>query len=204
MDVSINGQDSIQDGCKVVRSVPELMSLVKSHKAGGFKICFWPQGITLREAFHWVCALAIMYRNIAIFADEAHKYIGRNLTDAQNSVFFESRHSQTRLFYTMFNPRYLLPEMRAQNFKTHIFKSLEENVTTYLTKSGATRDTMEKFHSDDLPEYSYALIDRGKRPVIVSPKAHTAANRGGSKTPKDPAKSKPSAKSGPKGRRSKR
>ena len=143
---------------------------VKSKNGGAFKACLYPDGFDMRTAFHWVCKIAIINREIGILADEANRYIDRNLCNASEAIFFQSRHSQTRLFYTGFNPRFITPEMRGNTTKIHLFQNHERNVTQYLQDAGATPETMEHFTSEALPKYSYALIETGKKPIIVSPK----------------------------------
>jgi len=169
-DVQPHGQADLQAGCLIVRDVAALNMAVKKSQGGPFKICYWPRHMTLKTAFHWLCKIAITYKNIAIFADEANRYIDRNLCNASEAVFFQSRHSQTRLFYTMFNPRSVSPEMRGNTVKTHLFQSYEENVLTYLKGAGASPEQIENFTSENLPKYSYALIEAGKRPAIISPR----------------------------------
>lgn len=169
IDAQPMGSSDVQKGCEVVRTVPELLAYVKANKDGPFKVCIWPKGLDLKAVFSWVCKIAIIYRRIAILADEAYRYIGRNLCAAGQAVFFQSRHSQTRLFYTMFNPKTVSPEMRGNTSKTHLFKSHEENFTEYLKKRGASPEVMDKYASDGLPKYSYALIETGKKPRIITP-----------------------------------
>lgn len=169
-DAQPYGQSALQDGCQIIRDIDALNIAVKKSQGGPFKICFWPRHITLKTAFHWVCKIAITYENIAIFADEANRYIDRHLCNASEAVFFQSRHSRTRLFYTMFNPRTISPEMRGNTVKVHLFQSYEENVLSYLKSAGADEGLMARFTSENLPKYSYALIEAGKRPRIISPK----------------------------------
>ena len=170
IDAQPHGNADLQKGCYIVRTVQELFEYVKANKAGGFKVCFHPQNIDLKAAFDWVCKVAIIFGKVAILADEANRYIDRHMTEAGQAVFFQSRHSQTRLFYTMFNPRYVTPEMRGNTSAIHLFQSFEENFTTFLQKRGADAKLMEAFQSESLPQYSYALIETGKKPRIVSPK----------------------------------
>jgi len=169
IDAQPHGQKELQDGCEVIRDVRELNNFVADQGDGDFKACLWPENLSLFEAFHWVCSIAITHRNIALFADEANRYIGRKLTNAQEAVFFQSRHSQTRLFYTLFNPRTLSPHMRGNTIKLHLFQSFEENFTSYLKAAGASPEVMQQYASEGLPQYSYALIERGQKPRIISP-----------------------------------
>ena len=171
IDAQPHGQEELQQGCEVFRDVLALNNFVKDHRDKNFKACLWPETIGLFEAFHWVCAIAVNHRNIAIYSDEANRYIGRKLTNAQEAVFFQSRHSQTRLFYTMFNPRKVSPEMRGNTAKVHLFQSFEENFTSYLRAAGASPEVIEAYGSEDLPKYSYALIEQGQKPRIIPPNA---------------------------------
>lgn len=192
LDAQPLGNKELQKNCDVVRTIPELLAYVKAHNGGGFKVCLWPKGVDLKTAFHWVCKIAMVYRKIAILADEANRYIDKNLCEAGEAVFFQSRHSQTRLFYTMFNPRYVSPEMRGNTSEIYLFKSHEENFTSYLKTLGASPKTVDAYLADDLPKYSFALCETGQRPVIVSPvtpkpkpkKKSAARNNGGRRAKK--------------------
>lgn len=192
LDAQPMGNAGLQEGCEVFRTIPDLLAYVKANKDGPFKACLWPQGIDLKTAFHWICKIAIIYREVAILADEANRYIGKTLCEAGEAVFFQSRHSQTRLFYTMFNPRSVSPEMRGNTSEIYLFKSLEDNFTKYLSSCGALPEMLAAYQSETLPKYSYALIETGKRPRLVSPAV---------KKPAPKKRTKPKATGGRRGKK---
>lgn len=177
IDAQPHGNADLQNGCEVVRTISELFDYVKANKDGPFKACLHPQNIDLKTAFDWVCKIAIIYGKVAILADEANRYIDRHLSKAGEAVFFQSRHSQTRLFYTMFNPRYVTPEMRGNTSSIHLFQSYEENFTSFLQGRGADATTLSRYQSESLPQYSYAVVEMGKKPRIITPKPKPAKSK---------------------------
>jgi len=191
LDPQPHGSSDIQKGCEVVRTIPELFQYVNDHQDSGFKACLYPEDIDLKTAFEWICKIAITFRRVAILADEANQYLDRNPSTAVKAVFFQSRHSQTRLFYTLFDPRFIPPDMRGNTYNQHIFKSAHQNFKNYIKEAGASPEVMGKYTSDSLPKYSYVLIEGSNSPKIISPK-----------TPKKPTKKTTSKKTSA-GRRSK-
>ena len=170
IDAQIKPQQSIHEGCEVFRDIPALFDFVSSKKHDPFKACYWPENADLKAAFHWIASIAIIFENIAIFADEANRYLSHNLTDAGEAVFFQSRHSSTRLFYTLFNPRDISPAMRGNTSDFHIFQNVHKNVTDFLKEANIDAETLQGFMSETLPPYSYALIETAKKPVLIRPK----------------------------------
>jgi len=170
--IDLNDQEDLARGAEIITDWRKLVKFVSDQNDGRFKVCFRPFGISEIEAFHWVCEAATKFKNIAIMADEGHRYLSSTaaLTSPMKRVIFQGRHSLTPLYYTCFIPKQIPNDIRGNTDKMHLFKASDVAYFDYLKERGATQEVLEAYKSDDFPKYNYALLTPDKAPVLNGPK----------------------------------
>lgn len=169
--IDLNNQKDFEKGAEVIETATDLSAFIKSKQpAKRFAVCWRPmRRYGPEQGFEIAATAAILAKNVGILGDETQRFIGKNSKPsfAAQTLIGQGRHNGTPFYMTGFNPMAINLEARENADNIHIFGSTKAPYRNFLKDCGADRELIEMFASGQVPKYAYALVQQGKKPILI-------------------------------------